>query len=43
MSEYDFDLFTGYEIGIQGAELRTIESGGIPPVEVSRVEIIGRR
>ena len=40
---YDLELYTGYEVGVQGEELRTIEGGGIAPVEISRVEIIGSR
>ena len=40
---YDFELFAGYEVGVQGSELRTVENVSIPPVEVSRIEIIARR
>lgn len=39
---YDLEMYTGYDIGIQGIELPG-KDGGLPRVDVGRIEVIGRR
>lgn len=40
---YDLDLFVGYQVGVRGTELRSAEEDGLRHIEVTRLEVIGRR
>jgi hypothetical protein len=40
---YDLDLFVGYQVGVRGTELRPAVDDGLRHIEVTRLEVIGRR
>ena len=40
---YDLDLFAGYEVGVKGQTLASVEPRPVPVIAISRLEIIARR
>ena len=39
---YDFDMFSGFEIGVMGVEY-ALGAGDLPRIDVNRIEVIARR